>query len=616
MSIEKTEPSHSLLGVPGRARQAVIWLIVLTGIYRLWASVAVDLVVGEAYYVSSARLLHLGYFDQPPISLWIAWAVETLFPAADAWLLRLPYVLLFVPATWLVYRLGARFRSEWAGFLAALIMNVSVLFTISIGAFVQPDAPLVLFWLLASWLLVSVFFDDLTPAEQTRKWIWAGIWLGLAFMTKYHAVFLPLGAGLYMLTNKEARKHFLRPGPYLGVLAALIVCVPVVVWNASNGWASFSFQGGRAFGYQFHPEWLIRMILGQLVYITPWLAVPALWAAGIVLAKGPRGLFPKDTQSGFGWFLVMLGLPAILFFTAVAAWHDTQYHFHWQAPGYMMLFVLLGAWADAAWARHRRWLIAWLAISTLLSYALLIAVTTHTATGWARNVLPNGQTIEDPTEGAIEWRELGAWFDESGIADANAFVAGLHWTRCGQIDTPLAGRLPLACLSDDPRNIAFNIDLEDMVGRDAYIVVRYGNPETVEAAYGQFFDKMETVARLDIRRSGFIEVHDLYVVKGTNFHLNRAVPVPGGASATILRLPRTRITALAGTIANAGPARSVDIRLDGKPIGSVDLAAGTATAFDLTVPDPDWSVGSVDMVLTIEGDTEGLDLNSLIVRQN
>ena len=164
--------SKSLLGAPGPARTAVIWLIVLTAISQLVSAGAIGLVVGEAYYLSSARQLLGGYFDQPPISLWIIWAIHTLFHTQAAWLLRLPFVLIFAGATWLLYRIGARFRSEWTGFFAALVMNISVLFTLSIGTWVQPDAPLVLFWLATTWVLITIFFDNPTPADATRQWIW------------------------------------------------------------------------------------------------------------------------------------------------------------------------------------------------------------------------------------------------------------------------------------------------------------------------------------------------------------------------------------------------------------------------------------------------------------
>jgi len=63
-------------------------------------------------------------------------------------------------------------------------------------------------------------------------------------LSKYHAIFLPAGALLYILAEPSSRRVLRKPGPYLprrrpgGVLA-------VIAWNASHGWASFAFQGGR-----------------------------------------------------------------------------------------------------------------------------------------------------------------------------------------------------------------------------------------------------------------------------------------------------------------------------------------------------------------------------------
>ena len=399
----------------------------------------------------------------------------------------------------------------------------------------------------------------------------------------------------------------------------MIVSIPVIWWNATNEWASFGFQGGRAFGDTFHPEWLIRMILGQLLYITPWIALPAFWATGLALGRGPRGIFPEGTRPGFGWFLVMMGIPPIIFFTAVSAWHDTQFHFHWQAPGYMMLFILLGGWLDVAWSKHRRLILGWLIASAAISYLMMGILISHTATGWLRNVLPNGQTIDDPTDGAIEWRELGQWFDKSGITDTHAFVVGLDWTRCGQIDTPLAGRLPLACFAPDPRNIAFNIDIGEMVGRDGYIVARYYGDSSVHSLFDQYFDKLEKVADIDIHRGGFAEVKDLRVYKGTNFHMNRHISVDGGPTASIPRLPRTRITGLIGMVHNEGAARTISVELDGDVVGTLDLAAGSDTPFTISVDAPKWTVGSIDVPLVLQdtnGGSDGLGLTQLAVTAN
>ncbi len=607
----------TVLGSPGTMRRATIWLIVLTALVRLVGAWALDLGLGESYYLSSARVLHLAYFDQPPLSLWLIWAAKGLFQSESPLLLRLPFVLIFAGSSWMIYRLGALFRSERAGFFAALIMNASILFQISIGSWLQPDGPLFLAWLVTAWLLARLFFVR-GNGNRLGEWAWVGVWLGIGFLAKYHIAFLLAGTGLFALTNRDARKWILKPGPYLAILIAVLVSLPVIIWNMQNGWASFAFQGGRALGTSFHGDWLLRMILGQLLYIVPWIALPALYAMVLAALKGPNGRFPEDSPAGFAWFLVCNAIGPILFFTAVAAWSDTQFHFHWQAPGYVMLFALLASWADKAWARWRGLVKWWLVFTTVVTFALLGVLVSHAATGWMRHVLPGGETMSDPTGDALEWRELGQWFTDSGAVNENAFVAGLWWGQCGYIDKPLAGRLPLACLSDDPRNIAFNIDLEAMVGRDAYIVSTGMDPAVIMARFGAFFDSMEPVGKLDITRHGFVEVHDVQIVKGHDFHMNRVLPVTGDPIAPILTLPRTRITGLSGTIRNSDPVeRTVEIVLDDNKIGTILLAADAETAFDIAIDSSFRAVGSKEAELALRdvaGDNDGLGFVSLAVR--
>ncbi len=604
-------------GHPGAARNGVILLIVVTAVLRLIEGGVIDLGLGEAYYLSSARQLHLGYFDQPPLSLWLIWATKTIFGSEDPLLLRLPFILLFSGSTWLLYRIGARYRSEWAGFLAALVMNISILFTISIGSWLQPDSPLMLFWLMTCWVLLDIFFDP-DPHKENSRWLWAGFWLGLTFLTKYHAVFIVAGTGLFILTNARARHWLWHPGPYLAVLLAAVISLPVFGWNAGNEWASFAFQGGRATGTGFHPEWLIRMIIGQIAFITPWISLPALWAAGLAASRGPSGIFPSLTRSGFAWFLFLMGIIPIAFFTIIAAFNDTQFHFHWQAPGYMMLFVLLGGWADAAWTRHKRLIVTWLTAAAVVNFLIWGVLISHTATGWLRYVLPNGETMADPTGGVVEWRELGQFFDQANLSPETDFVVGTDWTWCGQMDTPLAGRVPLACFARDPRNIAFNIDIGEMVGRTAYFVAPDFPADAVKAQFGSFFDSIEPVTRLDITRNGFVELHNLDIVKATNFHLDRSIATNGGATADITRLPRTKITGLSGTIGNQGNARTVSLMLGGREVGTVSVLAGRPTDFLVPVKKPRWSVGLEDVPLELvdeAGSSDGLSLTTLSVTE-
>ena len=98
--------------------------------------------IDESYMVASGRTLHLSYFDHPPLSWWMAWGAAHLFGTDAAWAVRLPFVLTFAGATWLVFRLTERLFDARAGLWAAALLNVSPVFGITTGSWVLPDGPL------------------------------------------------------------------------------------------------------------------------------------------------------------------------------------------------------------------------------------------------------------------------------------------------------------------------------------------------------------------------------------------------------------------------------------------------------------------------------------------
>jgi len=600
MSTEDNQFRHKLSAPKGQIRNGVIWLIVATTIYRLWGAWAIDLVIGEAYYLSSARQLHLGYFDQPPVFIWVIWLTKTLTGSEAPIVLRLPFIFMFSGATWMFYRIGARLHSERAGLITAIIANIPILFTLSIGSWMQPEAPLTLLWLVTVWLLMDIF---ISPEKRNglTSWLFVGLVLGLTFMTKYHAVFLVYGTGLFALFNKDARKWILHPGPYLAIGVAAIISLPVLIWNLQNDMASFSFQGSRALGNQFRPEWLLRMIGGQLIYMTPWIALPALWVGAKALFKGPNASYPANAQPSMAYFFVMLAHGPILFFTAVAAWSDTQFHFHWQAPGYMMLFPILGASAAILWDKHRKLVLGWLVIGAMLSLMVMTALISHTVTGWARDYFPPG---DDPTNGALRWTELEEFLIDEGVFEKqNTFVAGYFWTECGMIDNVVRGKLPLACLSGDPRNIAFNIDLAKHQGDDAYIAAVLFSDEAVLLGLSKIFESVERVGEVTLMRYGAPAMKPIRIYKGTGLIVDRGFENLETNSVEFTMLPRTQIKSLTGKLTQdpATKPQTVNVLLDGAKIGEVNLS-GPETEFSIAPP-RNWKVGMRKVLVEFNGNT-------------
>src|SRR5262249_33107101 len=153
-------------------------------------------------------------------------------------------------STWIMYRWTSRWYGTAAGYYAALALNLSAYYTAAAGAFVLPDGPLLFFALLTMWRLSDALVGS---PGKVLPWIWVGIGCAGAMLSKYHAIFLPLGAVAYVLATPSARGNLKTIGPYLASVIGFLGLVPVIVWNFQHDWASFGFQGARAAGGKFNP---------------------------------------------------------------------------------------------------------------------------------------------------------------------------------------------------------------------------------------------------------------------------------------------------------------------------------------------------------------------------
>ena len=154
-----------------RPEAALAWLLVLGAAVRVVAGWGLGLGYGESYHFTCARYPSLGYLDHPPLFLWITWLTMHLTGQADALVLRAPFILLFAGTTWLMFLLGKRLFGAWPGFYAALLLNLSAVFTLPVASWVQPDGPLMFFWLLTALGLVTIFFE---PRLRWPLAWWAG----------------------------------------------------------------------------------------------------------------------------------------------------------------------------------------------------------------------------------------------------------------------------------------------------------------------------------------------------------------------------------------------------------------------------------------------------------
>jgi 4-amino-4-deoxy-L-arabinose transferase-like glycosyltransferase len=477
----------------------VLWTIGLgTSVRLLCAAFAIDLSYGEAYDIASARHFALSYFDHPPLAFWLVKAAMKLTGSDALIVLRMPFIFLFAASTWLMYRVGASLYNEWVGAISALLLNISPLFAISIGAWVEPDGPLI-FCILASTLCIIRLTFRRKPIAETLLWTQTGFWLGLAMLAKYYAVLLPAGIALFALTSREHREWFRKPGPYIACAIAVALFSPVLIWNFQHRWVSFEFQGGRAIGFGgIGIKALISNILGQAVFIGPWIWIPMLLACRRPLQDG-------NTNST-SWFLLCTASVPILFFTAISLWAPTHGHFHWEAPGYLFLFPLLAKYVLEKLQDRDALTVKWLSLSIAAPFVIIAVIGTEAATGWIHSLLKNSlRPGHDFTLDGMEWKELRTAIAERQLLDKpRLFVVTAHREEVGKVDLEIGKFLPVVCMCVDPRNIAFGWNLSSFSGWDALIIgTDYYINDFLEPNRGYFHD-IEHLNDVEIHRGGVV----------------------------------------------------------------------------------------------------------------
>jgi 4-amino-4-deoxy-L-arabinose transferase-like glycosyltransferase len=249
-------------------------------------------------------------------------------------------------STWVMARLTARSYGAWAGFFAALILNLTVYYGGADG-FALPDPPLLFFGLLTIWALGNAL---LTNDQRLLPWAWVGLAFVGTLLSKYHAIFLPMGVFLYIVLTPAARPLLFRTGPYIAMLIGSLGFAPVPIWNAQHDWLSFAFQASRAVGLQIKFSGTISTVLGPIVYLFPW-----TWLLLVCLLF--HRLWNFRLVTGMDRLLVCLALPPLTLFLSVSCFKPMLPH--WSLPGVVALLPLAGVkwaewwFADAGWVRGR-----------------------------------------------------------------------------------------------------------------------------------------------------------------------------------------------------------------------------------------------------------------------
>jgi len=231
-----TKPDRSVF----RQWLAVAALIaVLTTLRVIYASL-LDLRTDEAYYWTWSKENVLCFLDHPPMIAWFIRFGTAIFGDTNLGV-RFAGILAMLITQLLLADIVRRVTHDVRAIVLAVLMPEAALYYGLLMAKVSPDVALIPFAVAMVWALIRV-----NESSDGRWWLAAGVFAGLALLSKFTAVMLIPAVLAFMLVPNWRRRWLLSPYPWLAAVFALALFLPVLIWNAQHDWASFRFQLVRA----------------------------------------------------------------------------------------------------------------------------------------------------------------------------------------------------------------------------------------------------------------------------------------------------------------------------------------------------------------------------------
>jgi 4-amino-4-deoxy-L-arabinose transferase-like glycosyltransferase len=326
-----------------------VYFYLLAGVFvlRLFLVFLFPPTADEVYYLLWAKHLSLSYVDHPPMIAFLNF-IFTKAPIDPLIASRLGCVLLSLGIAAVIYKIS----NSW---LAALLFWLTP-YALVMALVLTVEIPFILFYLLTIY-----FLGEWLKNQKQKDLIWAGVFTGLGFVSKYSMILILLTTFVLIclpsfkkLRTIQNFKSFLI---YAGI--AGFIFLPVLLSNLFAGGESFLFHLSRV------GEWrglagLSQYFSEQILYLSPVLVIALISVMRF-----------RNKLSAPEIFLLLSGIVPLIFFGALS--FKTMVWPHWPAAAYAPLLILL----VQKWEQNKRsgryWLTALVLFNCLLLGVLLYA---------------------------------------------------------------------------------------------------------------------------------------------------------------------------------------------------------------------------------------------------
>jgi hypothetical protein len=420
-------------------RALATWWVVVATVVRIVCLASLPLGNGEAYYYSWSKFLDWSYYDHPPLVAWMARVTTALSSSPAA--VHLGPILAAGAFGLLFYRLAEKLFRPRTAFFALVIVTALPVFLVS-SFVLNPEAPLA-----PLWVGFLVVLEGMRKRDGWWRPLLAGVLLGFAFLAKYTAVLLVPAAILYVACSAPTRRWLRRPSFYAGGGVALVLALPVLLWNQARGWPSVrlhlverataavpvagenrinSLVAASSSSGLGHVESLVRLLVGQLISYSPILA-PLL----VIVLVGALRRARRDDRD---LFLTAFSWPVLVpLLVAMASLHDAEQH--WTMMAMMPAAIGAGRILDEGWSRAKRFRAVAVAGVAVTALGFLGAVVHARSTALLRLIpAAHYDARADIVNELVGWDEVRASVTRAANdAPGPVVLASNHYSLCGRL---------------------------------------------------------------------------------------------------------------------------------------------------------------------------------------
>jgi 4-amino-4-deoxy-L-arabinose transferase-like glycosyltransferase len=413
----------------------------LTALRVIYASV-IDLRTDEAYYWTWSKENVLSFLDHPPVIAWFIRFGTSIFGDTNFGV-RFAGLLAMLVTQLLLADIVRRVTHDFRAVVIAVLMPEAALYYGLLMAKVSPDVALIPFVTAIVWALVR-----LTESDDARWWLAAGLFAGLALLSKFTAGLLLPAVVAFMLVPPWRGRWLRSLYPWAAALIAAALFLPVLIWNMQHDWASFRFQLVRATATH---EWSLRTLgefIGLQFGLVGFILLPVT-LTGVALTAW-RGYRRPDAVAILLSTSVIVPFVYFLWKSLSLRVGDTWPMFIWPL-GFAAAAINLSVLRGEGWRESLiRWSLRWARVAIISGIAFVVVVFLYyVATPW--NFI--GRT--DPVGGEAGYQTIVRRAEVELKKTGATWIATTDYRTYAMLRWFFRGRVPVVQINERGRYLGF-----------------------------------------------------------------------------------------------------------------------------------------------------------------